>query len=171
MATAQALILCSVPLCWKTAPHTFSITRPSSSSFTRLLSSKKCSSVIVSGRLWMKPSHFSSCQCKGRKDSANPEVSETEKRNQKALQVALWVLESVYVCWLFLLPYAPGDPVWAIKPETISVLLDLSLNFFFILPIANTVGLHFMEAPILHPTTEALFNFVIGWTLMFAPWL
>lgn len=30
-----------------------------------------------------------------------------------------------------------GDPVWAISPATVSDLLGLSLNFFFILPIMN----------------------------------
>ncbi|GLJ12885.1 hypothetical protein SUGI_0199820 [Cryptomeria japonica] len=64
-----------------------------------------------------------------------------------------------------------GDPVWAIKPETIKTLLDLSLNFFFVDPLANLAGIHLLEAPVVHPTVEALFNFVIGWTLMFAPLL
>lgn len=104
-------------------------------------------------------------------DSGGRELSEVETRNQRVLQVALWVMEGVYICWLFLLPYAPGDPVWAIKPYTIKILLDLSLNFFFILPLANSAGFHLMEAPVLHPTVEALFNFVIAWTMMFAPLL
>ncbi|XP_057856223.1 uncharacterized protein LOC131065655 isoform X2 [Cryptomeria japonica] len=64
-------------------------------------------------------------------------LSEVDMRNKKALQAALWTMEGVYICWLFLLPYAPGDPVWAIKPETIKTLLDLSLNFFFVDPLAN----------------------------------
>ncbi|KAL0380750.1 UNVERIFIED_CONTAM: hypothetical protein Sangu_0139300 [Sesamum angustifolium] len=33
------------------------------------------------------------------------------------------------------------------------------------------VGIHLIEAPVLHPTSEGLFNFVIGWTFMFAPLL
>ncbi|XP_057856222.1 uncharacterized protein LOC131065655 isoform X1 [Cryptomeria japonica] len=98
-------------------------------------------------------------------------LSEVDMRNKKALQAALWTMEGVYICWLFLLPYAPGDPVWAIKPETIKTLLDLSLNFFFVDPLANLAGIHLLEAPVVHPTVEALFNFVIGWTLMFAPLL
>lgn len=80
-------------------------------------------------------------------------------------------MEGVYILWLFLLPYAPGDPVWAISSETVTSLVGLSLNFFFILPLANAVGIHVMEAPVLHPMSEGLFNFVIGWTLMFAPLL
>ncbi|CAO2830029.1 unnamed protein product [Amaranthus hypochondriacus] len=87
------------------------------------------------------------------------------------IQSVLWAMEGVYIVWLFLLPYAPGDPVWAISSDTIKSLVGLSLNFFFILPIANSVGIHAMEAPVLHPMSEGLFNFVVGWTFMFAPLL
>ncbi|CAI9785361.1 unnamed protein product [Fraxinus pennsylvanica] len=64
-----------------------------------------------------------------------------------------------------------GDPVWAITSETINSLIGLSLNFFLILPLINSVGIHLMEAPVLHPMSEGLFNFVIGWTFLFAPLL
>ncbi|XP_030491639.2 uncharacterized protein LOC115707740 [Cannabis sativa] len=90
---------------------------------------------------------------------------------RRALQFLLWVAEGVYILWLFLLPYAPGDPVWAISSDTVNSLLGLSLNFFFILPLMNSVGIHLLEAPVLHPMSEGLFNFVIGWTFMFAPLL
>ncbi|CAO2180885.1 unnamed protein product [Urochloa humidicola] len=33
-----------------------------------------------------------------------------------------------------------GDPVWAISQTTISDLIGLSLNFFFILPLVNSDG-------------------------------
>ncbi|CAL5016536.1 unnamed protein product [Urochloa decumbens] len=86
-------------------------------------------------------------------------------------QAALWGAEAAYILWLFLLPYAPGDPVWAISQATISDLIGLSLNFFFILPLLNSAGVHLLESPVLHPMAEGLFNFVIAWTLMFAPQL
>nr|XP_029117851.1 uncharacterized protein LOC105035666 isoform X5 [Elaeis guineensis] len=35
----------------------------------------------------------------------------------------------------------------------------------------SVVGIHVLEAPVLHPMAEGLFNFVIGWTLLFAPLL
>ncbi|XP_010556376.1 PREDICTED: uncharacterized protein LOC104825705 [Tarenaya hassleriana] len=85
------------------------------------------------------------------------------------LRYLLWTVEAVYILWLFLLPYAPGDPVWAISSETLKSLVGLSLNFFFVLPLGNSAGVHFLEAPILHPMSEGLFNFVVAWTLMFAP--
>uniref|UniRef100_A0A803KV37 Uncharacterized protein n=1 Tax=Chenopodium quinoa TaxID=63459 RepID=A0A803KV37_CHEQI len=33
------------------------------------------------------------------------------------------------------------------------------------------VGIHAIEAPVLHPMSEGLFNFVVAWTFMFAPLL
>ncbi|KAF9593162.1 hypothetical protein IFM89_020458 [Coptis chinensis] len=35
----------------------------------------------------------------------------------------------------------------------------------------NFVGINVIEAPVLHPMSEGLFNFVIGWTFMYAPLL
>ncbi|XP_020688082.2 uncharacterized protein LOC110103633, partial [Dendrobium catenatum] len=55
--------------------------------------------------------------------------------------------------------------------NTVNDLVGLSLNFFFVLPFANLVGLHVIQAPVLHPVAEGLFNFVIGWTFLFAPLL
>ncbi|KAI8539172.1 hypothetical protein RHMOL_Rhmol09G0160700 [Rhododendron molle] len=137
----------------------------------------------------------------GRRNS--PATAAAEKGDgdnvRRVLQSVLWVAEGVYIFWLFLLPYAPGDPVWAISPETVNSLVGLSLNFFFILPLMNSeisphyvlaffwasqfcalqvqygftpaVGIRLIDAPVLHPVAEGLFNFVIGWTFMFAPLL
>ncbi|KAI9169762.1 hypothetical protein LWI28_017307 [Acer negundo] len=90
---------------------------------------------------------------------------------RRVVQFLLWTAEAVYILWLFILPYAPGDPVWAISSETVDSLVGLSLNFFFILPLMNSVGIRVIDAPVLHPMSEGLFNFVIGWTFMFAPLL
>ncbi|XP_076947862.1 uncharacterized protein LOC143619934 [Bidens hawaiensis] len=104
-----------------------------------------------------------------RRNATDVELDDNNRR--KVLQSLLWAAEGVYIIWLFLLPYAPGDPVWAISSDTINSLIGLSLNFFFILPLMNSVGIHLIEAPVLHPISEGLFNFVIGWTFMFAPLL
>ncbi|KAK3008725.1 hypothetical protein RJ639_013128 [Escallonia herrerae] len=112
---------------------------------------------------------------------------------RRGLQLVLWLAEGIYILWLFLLPYAPGDPVWAISSDTVNSLVGLSLNFFFLLPLMNSgtidvpfysnhdnfcyelvgrvVGIRLIDAPVLHPMSEGLFNFVIGWTFMFAPLL
>ncbi|XP_019455385.1 PREDICTED: uncharacterized protein LOC109356509 [Lupinus angustifolius] len=111
------------------------------------------------------------CYADRRKPTALSTASSADGNLRTVLRTALWVAEGVYILWLFLLPYAPGDPAWAISSDTINAVLGLSLNFFFILPLLNFVGIHLMEAPLLHPMSEGLFNFVIGWTLMFAPLL
>lgn len=115
-----------------------------------------------------------SCHAARRKPTALATSSSAEEGDgnlRRVLRIALWVAEGIYILWLFLLPYAPGDPVWAISSDTINSLVGLSLNFFFILPLMNFVGIRLIEAPVLHPMSEGLFNFVIGWTLMFAPLL
>ncbi|KAH0468448.1 hypothetical protein IEQ34_003481 [Dendrobium chrysotoxum] len=131
----------------------------------------------------------------GAQKRGNGGAAVNPKENQLAriaLQSSLWAAEAAYILWLFLLPYAPGDPVWAINSNTVNDLVGLSLNFFFVLPLANlgklmgyleamqfisfdfslkVVGLHVIQAPVLHPMAEGLFNFVIGWTFLFAPLL
>ncbi|KAG0526136.1 hypothetical protein BDA96_06G119600 [Sorghum bicolor] len=98
-------------------------------------------------------------------------AAEAADGTRALLQAALWGAEAAYILWLFLLPYAPGDPVWAISQATISDLIGLSLNFFFVLPLLNSVCVRLLESPVLHPMAEGLFNFVIAWTLLFAPLL
>ncbi|XP_054825312.1 uncharacterized protein LOC129322886 isoform X1 [Prosopis cineraria] len=114
-----------------------------------------------------------SCYAARRKPTVSTVSSgeEGDDNTKRVLQIALWIAEGIYIGWLFLLPFAPGDPVWAISKDTINSLVGLSLNFFFILPFSNFVGIRVMEAPVLHPMSEGLFNFVIGWTFMFAPLL
>ncbi|XP_010514201.1 PREDICTED: uncharacterized protein LOC104790199 [Camelina sativa] len=110
-----------------------------------------------------------SCCARRKPDTATVEIEDDYKR--RIVRYLLWTAEAVYILWLFLLPYAPGDPVWAISSETVNSLLGLSLNFFFVLPLTNSAGIQFLQAPVLHPMAEGLFNFVIAWTLMFAPLL
>ncbi|PWA97353.1 hypothetical protein CTI12_AA025580 [Artemisia annua] len=98
-------------------------------------------------------------------------VTEMDDNVRKVTQFLLWAAEGVYIAWLFLLPNARGDPFWAISSETIDSLIGLSLNFFFVLPLMNSVGIRLMDAPVLHPMSEGFFNFVLGWTFMFAPLL
>ncbi|KAB2624306.1 hypothetical protein D8674_015966 [Pyrus ussuriensis x Pyrus communis] len=109
--------------------------------------------------------------CRADRRKPTTSVQQENDGSERLLQIALWLAEGVYILWLFLLPYAPGDPVWAISSDTVNSLVGLSLNFFFILPFLNSVGVGLIDAPVLHPMSEGLFNFVIGWTFMFAPLL
>jgi len=88
-----------------------------------------------------------------------------------AIAGVLWIGVIIYVGLLLLSPpsWLPGEPVWAIQPETLQEILDESLNFFFVLPILNQLGLHLMAAPVVHPVSEAFFNFAEAWIFMFLP--
>lgn len=95
-----------------------------------------------------------------------------QEQRTNLTSILLWVLALVYVYVLLLSPpgqLLPGEPVWAIKPETIQEILNESINFFFVLPILNLLGFHYIQAPVVHPLQEALFNFAEAWMLMFLP--
>ncbi|CAI5947161.1 unnamed protein product [Closterium sp. NIES-65] len=87
------------------------------------------------------------------------------------LAKVVWAGFGLYMLWLFVLPFAPGDPAWRISEGTVQEVRDLSLNFFYILPALNAAGIHVLEAPQLHPVAEALFNVVNAWSLLFGPLL
>ncbi|KAL4184245.1 hypothetical protein AMTRI_Chr10g224600 [Amborella trichopoda] len=162
--------------CLPCSPHLHKILRKgygssssssSSSSSFHLLSQR----VTTSSRVSSKGILCKASEKDGTSKASSKEALDGQSPLTLAQQVGLWIMEGVYVVWLFLLPYAPGEPLWEIKLDTIIVLLKLSHNFFYILPLANLVGFHLIEASLLHPACEALFNFVIAWTLMFAPLL
>lgn len=84
----------------------------------------------------------------------------------------LWILTAAYIYILLLSPpgqMLPGEPVWAIKPETVEEIFNESINFFFVLPILNAIGFNYLQAPSIHPWQESLFNFAEAWMLMFLP--
>ncbi|MFP4220398.1 MAG: nuclear transport factor 2 family protein [Phormidium sp.] len=88
--------------------------------------------------------------------------------------VFLGIFTVIYLAVLILSPrdlLLPGDPLWALQPQTIQELLDQSLNFFFVVPIANLLGLTVIPAPSVHPVTQAFFNFAEAWIFMFLPLL
>ncbi|RDY09947.1 hypothetical protein CR513_05603, partial [Mucuna pruriens] len=139
-------------------------------SLHRSFSSTHCFSALPKAKRRVLGTHL--CFAARRKPAfSSGKDTESDHNLSRVLQITLWVAEGVYVLWLFLLPLAPGDPVWAISSDTLNSLVGLSLNFFFILPFMNFVGIRLIEAPVLHPMSEGLFNFVIGWTFMFAPLL
>ncbi len=114
---------------------------------------------------------------KSKKDDSGGTISVSDRENRKSqplLSVLLWGIAAAYIYILLLSPpgqIVPGEPVWAIKPETIQEIIDESLNFFLILPLLNLSGIHYLEAPIVHPSLEALFNFAEAWIFMFLPLL
>ena len=57
---------------------------------------------------------------------------------------------------------APGNSALHTEPETIAEALNLSLNFWFVLPTLIP-----SIAPVVDPSLEALFNVLIAWALCF----
>ena len=104
---------------------------------------------------------------------ATDSTSETGPR-QPWLALLLGLLAVSYIYLLFWSPadwLIPGEPVWALRPETIQAVWDESIDFFFILPLANAAGIHLMEAPQINPVLAALFNLAEAWIFMFLPLL
>ncbi|WP_241392566.1 hypothetical protein [Rippkaea orientalis] len=86
----------------------------------------------------------------------------------------LWLLAATYTYLLLFSPpnqIVPGYPIWAIQPETITEVINESLNFFFILPLFNLVGIKVMQSPTVPPVSEAIFNLAEAWIFMFLPLL
>ena len=79
-----------------------------------------------------------------------------------ASRIFLWGAWTVYVGYLLLSDFAPGESLLHTKPETLREALDLSLNFWFVLPVLFPTN-----APALNPALEGLFNLVVTWGLLF----
>ncbi|NET72642.1 MAG: hypothetical protein F6K62_17445 [Sphaerospermopsis sp. SIO1G2] len=97
-----------------------------------------------------------------------------ENSSQPKTSALLWILSLAYIYVLLLSPpgqILPGEPIWAVQPETLRELWNESVNFFFILPIASAIGMTSDLAPTVHPWIEAQFNFAEAWIFMFLPLL
>lgn len=72
---------------------------------------------------------------------------------------AAWI---VYVGYLLLSDLPPGASLLHPQPETLQEALELSLNFWFVLPVLLP-----KLAPVLNPALEGLFNLTVAWGLLF----
>lgn len=100
------------------------------------------------------------------------EAAKLPEKRYSGYATLLWMLTVAYVSVLILSPpdlLVPGEPLWAIQPQTLRELVNESLNFFFVLPLLSQIGV--ADAPELHPVTEAFFNFAEAWIFMFLPLL
>ncbi|EKV03781.1 hypothetical protein Lepto7375DRAFT_6095 [Leptolyngbya sp. PCC 7375] len=95
----------------------------------------------------------------------------TSKQESVSLCRLLWVATIVYVGLLLLSPpnWLPGEPIWAIHPDTIQEITNESLNFFFILPLLNLAGVSYLQAPMVNPAAQGFFNLAEAWIFMFLP--
>lgn len=81
----------------------------------------------------------------------------------------LWAFYAAYASYVFLGTAAPGEPIYRTPPETWTWILNDSINFFYVNIFAKFVGLPSIPTPDGNPVSEALFNFVNAWSLMFWP--
>lgn len=90
--------------------------------------------------------------------ATNPEGARTAG-SWRWLPAVAWV---VYVGYLLLSPWPPGESLLRVQPDTLREAVDLSLNFWLVLPL-----LWPDTAPSLNPVLEGVFNFVVAWGLLF----
>eukprot|EP00667_Euglena_gracilis_P011131 EG_transcript_11361 len=103
-----------------------------------------------------------------------PEATNSGPPLVRYIPAALYTAAAAYTYLLLLSPpdaLVPGDPAWAIKPETLAEVLGESLNFFFVLPLINAVGIRPLEAPVVPPVSESIFNFAEAYIFMLLPLL
>ena len=71
----------------------------------------------------------------------------------------VWI---IYVGYLLLSDFPPGESLLHITPATLEEVIDLSWNFWFVTPVFLS-----HTAPVLHPMLESIFNIVVAWGLLF----
>jgi len=64
----------------------------------------------------------------------------------------------------------PGEPAWAIAPETLAEVVAESTDFFFVVPLLHNVGIDLLDVvPQVHPVTLGGFNFAEAFVFMLLP--
>ena len=87
---------------------------------------------------------------------------------------ALYALGAAYWFVLLLSPPGwqglPGEPAWAVAPDTLAEVIAESTDFFFVLPLLNKFGVNLLgAAPAVHPVTLGVFNFAEAFIFMLLP--
>ncbi|MCF4970240.1 hypothetical protein [Nostoc sp. CMAA1605] len=98
--------------------------------------------------------------------------NQQQQESQHLTSKLLWIMAAIYIYVLLLSPpgqLLPGEPVWAIQPQTLQEIWHESINFFFIVPILHLLRLGNAPELVSHPWIESLFNFAEAWMLMFLP--
>ena len=82
---------------------------------------------------------------------------------RKAIAIVGWL----FYCWfLFISTSAPGPSALELDQATWNEVKDLSLNFWFVLPLFSPDN-----APVVHPGLEMIFNMVLSFSGLFAGFL
>ncbi|BAY40642.1 hypothetical protein NIES2111_50290 [Nostoc sp. NIES-2111] len=77
-------------------------------------------------------------------------------------RILIWTVWLIYIGYLLLSDLPPGLSLLHITSQTLQEIIDLSWNFWFVLPLISP-----SEAPINNPALEGLFNIVVTWGLLF----
>ncbi|GBF87696.1 polyketide cyclase [Raphidocelis subcapitata] len=82
---------------------------------------------------------------------------------------ALWGVYAAYLGSVMFSTLPPGPPAWATPGPVLAEAFDESVNIFWINELLS--NLHLSPIPVVphHPVSEAIFNFVIAWSVMFVP--
>lgn len=110
----------------------------------------------------------------GTKVASTTEATATESSGNAVASAGLYALGAVYWFVLLLSPPGwqglPGEPAWAIAPETLTEVIAESTDFFFVLPLLNKFGFDLLgAAPQVHPVTLGVFNFAEAFVFMLLP--
>ncbi|MEW5301554.1 MAG: hypothetical protein WDW36_004407 [Sanguina aurantia] len=82
---------------------------------------------------------------------------------------ALWAFYVGYISYIMLGTSAPGLPAYATPPDVLAEVLSESINLFWINSALSSQGLSFIPDVVNPPVSEACFNFVTAWGLLFLP--
>ena len=99
--------------------------------------------------------------------------SSSDAGGNALVSAAFWLAGAAYWYVLLLSPSdnpIPGDPAYAIKPETLQEVIAESTDFFFVLPVLNKFGIDALgTAPAVHPVSLGVFNFAEAFIFMLLP--
>ncbi|GAX72993.1 hypothetical protein CEUSTIGMA_g445.t1 [Chlamydomonas eustigma] len=82
---------------------------------------------------------------------------------------AWWAFYATYTAVILLGSDVPGETALQTSPETITQVLNLSFNFFYVNIGLNALGLTLVPSIPDNPVYEAVFNFMNAWSLMTLP--
>ena len=88
------------------------------------------------------------------------------------LPIASWLMFAgwgVYLIVVLLSRIPPGVPAWETSPQALDTILHESFNFFYVNFAMAKLGINFVPCISEHPVSEAVFNFVSAWSLLFLP--
>ena len=106
--------------------------------------------------------------------AADDVVAESSRSGDPVAAAGLYALGAAYWFVLLLSPPGwqglPGEPAWAVAPETLAEVVAESTDFFFVLPLLNGAGVDLLgAAPAVHPVTLGVFNFAEAFIFMLLP--